>query len=291
MLSLTTNGCAAGFTLNEFKELFRSDSLIESQGYDESEALLEKAYSVYEIGMLQEAKSHWFDENKPQIYEHSRGVISYLEFEGNILLFKDGEAFMVNERSLNMIHDQDQSINENLFDLVIGDKLYEWTWGDNPLVNGIKGAAKWANTNIVQPAAKIVKTYVVDPLKSAWDALSTGAKKVYEFAKKILSAIGTFIKENWQDIVFYITVALQVIAGIVAFIPAAGQVVGCSASGAQTGFAHQHGRIFRAFVAAEQSRPCAGASGRDTTAVLARRADGDVGHAPGWLHVDGQRGR
>jgi hypothetical protein len=227
MLSLTTNGCAAGFTLNEFKELFRSDSLIESQGYDESEALLEKAYSVYEIGMLQEAKSHWFDENKPQIYEHSRGVISYLEFEGNILLFKDGEAFMVNERSLKMIHDQDQSINEDLFDLVLGDKLYEWwSWSDNPITNGIKGAAKWANTNIVQPAAKIVKTYVVDPLKSAWDALSTGAKKVYEFAKKILSAIGTFIKENWQDIVFYITVALQVIAGIVAFIPAAGQVVG-----------------------------------------------------------------
>jgi len=226
MLSLTTNGCAAGFTLNEFKELFRRDSLIESQGYDESETLLEKAYSVYEIGMLQEAKSHWFDENKPQIYEHSRGVISYLEFEGNVLLFKDGEAFMVNERSLNMIHDQDQSINEDLFDLVIGDKLYEWTWGDNPLVNGIKGAAKWANTNIVQPAVKIVKTYVVDPLKSAWDALSSGARKVYEFAKKILSAIATFISENWQDIVFYISVALQVIAGIVAFIPAAGQVVG-----------------------------------------------------------------
>ena len=218
MLSLTTNGCAAGFTLNEFKELFRSDSLIESQGYDESEALLEKAYSVYEIGMLQEARSHWFDENKPQIYEHSRGVISYLEFEGNILLFKDGEAFMVNERSLNMIHDQDQSINEDLFDLVIGDKLYEWSWGDNPLVNGIKGAAKWANTNIVQPAVKIVKTYVVDPLKSAWDALSSGARKVYEFAKKILSAIGTFVKDNMADIFFYISVALQVIAGIVSFI-------------------------------------------------------------------------
>ena len=226
MLSLTTNGCAAGFTLNEFKELFRSDSLIESQGYDESEALLEKAYSVYEIGMLQEARSHWFDENKPQIYEHSRGVISYLEFEGNILLFKDGEAFMVNERSLNMIHDQDQSINEDLFDLVIGDKLYEWSWGDNPLVNGIKGAAKWANTNIVQPAVKIVKTYVVDPLKSAWDALSSGARKVYEFAKKILSAIGTFVKDNMADIFFYISVALQVIAGIVSFIPAAGTVVG-----------------------------------------------------------------
>lgn len=226
MLSLATNGCAAGFTLKEFKALFRSDSLIESQGYDESESLLEKAYSVYEIGMLQEAKSHWFDENKPQIYEHSRGVISYLEFEGNVLLFKDGEAFMVNERSLNMIHDQDKSINEDLFDLVLGDKLYEWSWSDNPLVNGIKGAVKWTNTNIVQPAVKIVKTYVVDPLKSAWDALSSGARKVYEFAKKILSAIATFIKENWQDIAFYISVALQVISGIIAFIPAAGQVIG-----------------------------------------------------------------
>jgi hypothetical protein len=33
----------------------------------------------------------------------------------------------------------------------------------------------------------------------------------------------------------------------------------------------------------------AGASRRDTTEVLAARADGDVGHAPGWFHVDGQR--
>ena len=228
MLSLTTNGCAAGFTLNEFKELFRSDSLIESQGYDESEALLEKAYSVYEIGMLQEAKSHWFDENKPQIYEHSKGVISYLEFEGNVLLFKDGEAFMVNERSLNMIHNQDQSINEDLFDLVIGDKLYEYSFGDfcNDVGGAVKGGVKWVNTNVVQPVKKVVKEYVIDPLKKAWDALSSGARKVYEFAKKILSAIGTFIKENWQDIFFYISVTLQVIAGIIAFIPAAGQVIG-----------------------------------------------------------------
>ena len=228
MLSLTQNGCSVGFTLNDFKNLFRSDSLSESHGYDGSEALLEKAYSVYELGMLQEAKSHWFEENNPHTYEHSRGVISYLEFEGNVLLFKDGEAFMIGEKSLNMIKDQDQSINEDLFDLVLGGKLYEseWTWGDNPLVNGIKGAAKWTNNNIIQPSIKLVQTYVVDPLKKTWDALTDGAKKLYEFSKKILNAVVTFVSENWQDILFYISVALQVVAGIVAFIPAAGQIAG-----------------------------------------------------------------
>ena len=62
-----------------------------------------------------------------------------------------------------------------------------------------------------------------------------------------------------------------------------------SVPGAETDFAHQHGRIIRALAVVEQSRACAIASRRDTTAALAARADGDVGHAPGWLRVDGQR--
>jgi hypothetical protein len=225
MFSLKQNGCVVGMSLNEFKENFRSNSLLESRGYDESEMLLEKAYSVYELGMLQESKSHWFDEEKTLMLEHSRGVVSYLEFEGNILMFKEGEAFMINERSLKMLKDN-ESINENIFNDVIGERLYEWTWTDNPLVNGIVGVAKWTNTNVIQPAKAIVKEYVIDPLKTAWDALTTGARKIYEFSKKVLNAIATFFSENWQDILFYVSVALQVIAGIVSFIPAAGQVAG-----------------------------------------------------------------
>ena len=46
---------------------------------------------------------------------------------------------------------------------------------------------------------------------------------------------------------------------------------------AHTYFAHQHGRIVRALVVAEQSRACASASRRGTTAAFAARADGDVG--------------
>ena len=127
MMSLRQNGCAAGMDLNEFKSAFRRDSLLENRGYEESEALLEKAHSVYELGMLQESKSHWFDDDKPLMYEHSKGVISYLEFEGNILLFKEGEAFAITEKSLRMLKDNDQSINEDLFNEVIGGKLYEYS--------------------------------------------------------------------------------------------------------------------------------------------------------------------
>ena len=33
MLSLRQNGCAPGMTLNEFKDMFRNDTLLESRGY------------------------------------------------------------------------------------------------------------------------------------------------------------------------------------------------------------------------------------------------------------------
>jgi hypothetical protein len=225
MLFLKQNGCVVGMDVNEFKKTFRSNSLLESKGYDESEALLEKAHSVYELGMLQESKSHWFTNEAP-IYEYSKGVISYLEFEGNILLFKDGEAFMISERSLGLWKNH-ESISENLFEEIFGNSLNEfWSWTDNPVVNGLQSAVEWTNTNIVEPTNQLVQDYVIDPLKSAWDALSTGAQKIYDFSKKVLNAITTFISENWQDIAFYITVVLQVIAGIVAFIPAAGQIIG-----------------------------------------------------------------
>jgi len=229
MLSLRQNGCAAGMALNEFKDMFRNNSLLESRGYDESESLLEKAHSVYELGMLQESKSHWFDDEKPLMYEHSKGVISYLEFEGNILLFKEGEAFAITERSLKMLKDNDQSINEDLFNEVIGNRLYEWdSFGEflDDAGSVIKGGVEWVDKNIYQPTKKFVKEYVVDPLKKAYDALTDGAKKLYEFSKRVMNAISTFVSENWQDILFYVSVALQVIAGIIAFIPAAGQVAG-----------------------------------------------------------------
>jgi len=81
MFSLKNNGCSVGYSIDEFKNLFRSSHLLESHGYDESEALLEKAYNIYELGMLEESKSHWFDNERPLMLEHTKGIISYLEFE------------------------------------------------------------------------------------------------------------------------------------------------------------------------------------------------------------------
>jgi len=238
MFSLKNNGCSVGYSMDEFKDLFRSSHLLESHGYDESEALLEKAYNIYELGMLEESKSHWFDNERPLMLEHTKGIISYLEFEGNILLFKEGEAFMIKESSLKMMKDQDQIINEGLFNQILDSKLnesdeslLEWSLFDNPVVNfvsdKVKGAVQWTNKNVVQPAKKLVKEYVIEPLKKAYDALTDGAKKLYDFAKQVWNAIATFLKElTLQDILFYVSVALQVIAGIISFIPAAGTVAG-----------------------------------------------------------------
>jgi|688.fasta_scaffold00022_210 hypothetical protein len=238
MFSLKNNGCSVGYSMDEFKNLFRSSHLLESHGYDESEALLEKAYNIYELGMLEESKSHWFDNNRTLMLEHTKGIISYLEFEGNILLFKEGEAFMIKESSLKMMKDQDQAINEGIFNQILDSKLnesdealLEWSLFDNPVVNfvsdKVKGAVEWTNKNVVQPAKKIVKEYVIEPLKTAYNALTAGAKKLYDFAKQVWNAISTFLKEiTIQDILFYVSVALQVIAGIISFIPAAGTVAG-----------------------------------------------------------------
>ena len=238
MFSLKNNGCSVGYSIDEFKNLFRSSHLLESHGYDESEALLEKAYNIYELGMLEESKSHWFDNERPLMLEHTKGIISYLEFEGNILLFKEGEAFMIKESSLKMMKDQDQIINEGVFNQILDSKLnesdeslLEWSLFDNPVTNFIsdkaKGAVEWTNKNIVQPAKEIVKEYVIEPLKKVYDGLTDGAKKLYDFAKQVWNAIATFLKElTLQDILFYVSVALQVIAGIIAFIPAAGTLAG-----------------------------------------------------------------
>lgn len=238
MFSLKNNGCSVGYSMDEFKDLFRSSHLLESHGYDESEVLLEKAYNIYELGMLEESKSHWFDNERPLMLEHTNGIISYLEFEGNILLFKEGEAFMIKESSLKMMKDQDQIINEGLFNQILDSKLnesdeslLEWSLFDNPVTNfvsdKVKGAVEWTNKNVVQPAKKLVKEYVIEPLKKAYDALTDGAKKLYDFAKQVWNAIATFFKElTLQDILFYVSVALQVIAGIIAFIPAAGTLAG-----------------------------------------------------------------
>jgi hypothetical protein len=228
MLSLKQNGCMPGVSMNEFKEFFGSQRLVESRGYEESEMLLEKAYNSYELSMLAETKSHWFDDDQPQMFEYGRGMVPYLEFEGNILLFKDMEGFLISEGALEMLKTRDQSINEDVLYEIMGEKLYEWSLFDNPLVNGIvgavKGAAEWTNNNIIKPAVSIVK-YVGGKLGDFIDWIGGGLVAAYNFVSKIMSAISEFLSD-WSDIIFIVTLVLQVVGGVISFIPGVGTTLG-----------------------------------------------------------------
>jgi hypothetical protein len=196
MFSLTENNSKVSFSFQDFKSLFTCQ-IFENAGLSIDDSLMEKAYFDYEMGMLYESRKNWFDPDN-DLFEFSKGVISYLQSEdGHYFLFKNNEAFIISEMSMRM--------------------LQEGFWGD--VVN-------WTKKNVYEP----IKSKVIEPIKNKaidlFSSLSKGAKKVWDFSKKILSAVTTFLKENWADILFYLSVILQVVGGIVAFIPAAGQVVG-----------------------------------------------------------------
>ncbi len=214
MFSLRENNNMVSWTIDQFKEFF-GGRIFEGRTEEESNALLEKAYFNYEMGMLYEARSEWFDRDK-DLYEHGRGVISYLKTDnGYYLLFKNGKGFMVSEKSMDMLGNSDNLILEGWFDDA-------WNWAGDKF----KQAKEWTQKNVVEP----IKTNVLEPIankaKAVWDAVSDGAKKVWDFSKQIISATLEFIKENWTDLLFYISLILQVIAGIVSFIPTAGTILG-----------------------------------------------------------------
>jgi hypothetical protein len=196
MFSLTENNSKVSFSFQDFKTLF-TNKLFENSGYSFDESLMEKAYFNYEIGMLYESRKDWFDSDK-NLFEHGKGIISYLKSDdGHYFLFKNNQAFIISEMSMMM--------------------LREGFWSD------VKG---WFSDNVVEPVKKKIIDPIVDKTKDLFSSLSQGAKKVWDFSKKILSATLTFLKENWEDIFFYLSVILQVVAGIVAFIPEAGQILG-----------------------------------------------------------------
>jgi len=252
MLSLKQNGCVPGFSIEEFKKIFSSNKLLENRGYDQSEMLLEKAYNVYELGMLSEAKKHWFDTDKEEMFEHGKGAIPYLEFDGKIILFKDMEGFMISEGALKMIKNKDESINENVFSELLEGIIYDglvnleyekrggiinenWLTDignyivDNPVTNaivsGVKGAATWTYDNVIKPTGKFINDYVVEPLGKFVDFLTDGAKALYDFSAKIINTIKEFLKE-FSDIIFIVTLVLQVIGGVISFFPGIGTTVG-----------------------------------------------------------------
>ena len=206
MSSLREN-CMAAWDFSEFKNFF-GGSLNENNTDEENEVLLEKAYSTYELGVLYEHNQDWFN---------SEGEIFFLSGEnieeGHVVLFKNNRLHIVKESTLESLMNQSELILEGFWDVVssVG----------NFIKSSVKGAGKAVKKYVVEPV-KSATDYVGKKVSQAWDALSSGAKAVWEFSKKIVSAIVTFIKENPLTA---IGIGLQILAGIVSFIPAFGTVI------------------------------------------------------------------
>ena len=200
MSSLREN-CMAAWDFSEFKNFF-GGSLNENNTDKENEVLLEKAYSTYELGVLYENNQDWFN-SKEEIFFLSGENIE----EGHVVLFKNNRLHIIKESTLERLKDNSELILEGFFG-AIGDFV----------VGAAKGAKNAFNKYVVQPVKKAV-AYVGKKAVQAWDTLSAGARAVWEFSKKIISAIGVFIKENPLTA---IGIGLQILASIVSFIPAFG---------------------------------------------------------------------
>ncbi len=146
--------------------------------------LLEKAYFTYELGLLYENRKDWFGDNK-QIYA--------LESGDQCILFKNNTLFLVSSSTYKILNEQ-------------------LSW-DN--VESI-----WNST---KEKAKASVNAVADANKQLFDTMSDGAKKAWEFSKRIAITIVDFVK---HDPLTAGAIFLQLMSAIVSFIPGVGQGVG-----------------------------------------------------------------
>jgi ElaB/YqjD/DUF883 family membrane-anchored ribosome-binding protein len=199
-MSMLRENCMASWDFSIFKDFF-GGSLNENNSDEENQYLLEKAYYTYELGVLYEHKKDWFETKGNVIYLTDDSVA-----EGHVILFKDNQLHIITENTFNKLQENAELLLEG--------------WWDST-VNFVSGVAKdvkgaW-NKYVKEPVVKAAK-YVGDKVSQAWDALSKGAKEVWEFSKKIISAIGTFIKENPLTA---LGIVLQIVGTILSFIPGA----------------------------------------------------------------------
>jgi hypothetical protein len=180
IFELHESNSMAKYGLDDFKSLFRGP-LLESNGYVDDE-LLEKAHVCYELDMLNEAKSHWFE---------SDGDVVKIDAGEHVILVKNNEAYIVSANTLN-------SINEF------------WSWSD------AKNAWHGLKTSVTAFAVDKYKQAKGAALK-VWDAISDGAKKAWEFVKTCAAAAVKFISEmtwvEWASLGLSVTSAILGIIG------------------------------------------------------------------------------
>ena len=188
MFSLNQNGTSAKYSKEEFKNIFK-ESLLESEEYVDDE-ILESAHAHYELGMLYEAKSHWFN---------SDGDFNYLDCESHVILIKNGEGYMIEKNTFL----SSESLNEGLWDKI------KSGW------NKAKSLAK-----------KSIKAHI-NLVKDGWDKLSYGAKKAWEFVKTCGNVVVQFVKD--MSPLEWTALALSVLSAILGIVGAAATSVGVGA--------------------------------------------------------------
>ena len=203
MSSLREN-CMAAWDFSEFRNFF-GGSLNENNSEEESNLLLEQAYYTYELGVLYEHNQDWFN---------SEGEISYLKNEntpeGYVVLFKNNGLHIIKESTLERLMNKSELILEGF-----------WSSVGDFVKSSVKAVGNVVNKYVIQPVKKAA-AYVGKVVVKAWDALSSGAKAVWDFAKSIVSAVIVFVKENPLTA---IALALQILSSIIEYIPVAGQVI------------------------------------------------------------------
>jgi hypothetical protein len=172
LFSLNETNSAVKYGKEEFKKLF-SAPLLESNGYVDDE-LLETAHAYYEFSMLSEAKSHWFE---------SKGNLIYLDCDSHFILIKNGEGFVIERSTFEL----SQNINEG--------------WD---AISGVWNRLKKSASDTIKAQASAVK--------GAWDALSYGAKKAWEFVKTCANAVAEFVKG--MTFVEWAALAMSVLSAI-----------------------------------------------------------------------------
>ena len=178
---LSENICPS-VNISSFKSLFES-KLFESSN---DSLLLEKMYATYELGVLYENRKSWFETDTP---------IYMLEGAEHKILFKENSMFILSNSSYAVL-------NEQLED--------GWNWLANQTASAIKSVKSQTDAAV---------NAVASASKETWNALSDGAQKVYEFGKKIVSAVVEFAKAKPVEIA---AIVLQILSVLVAFFPPVG---------------------------------------------------------------------
>ena len=175
LFSLGAQGFMPKYTCEEFKNIF-SGYLNEAEEYMDDESL-DEAHSYYEIAMLAEARSHWGETD---------GEINYIDAETHVILVKNSEAFIIEKKTLDMVQNIDESWLGNV-----------WNKGKaafNDIKNKVESKAK---EKIGQAKKFVVK---------AWDKISDGAKKAWEWMKTAVAATGKFIGDNLGTITLVLSI-------------------------------------------------------------------------------------